>query len=129
MDPTYNFDYEVDDELATVNVMPKADAVDATGRPINQQLVTDLLINDEVLLPQGDSQQMAKVIRRSIDSDVIVIGEFDENPILNSLVYDVEFPNSVVKQYAMNVIAKTVFSQVDNSGFHKYAISQVNIYA
>ena len=62
MDPTNNFDYESNDELATVNDVPEADAVDATGRPINQQSVTDLLINAEVLLPQGDSQQMAKVI-------------------------------------------------------------------
>ena len=60
MDPTNNFDYDSDDELATVNVIPAADAVYATGRPINQQSVTDLLINAEVLLPQGDTQQMAK---------------------------------------------------------------------
>ena len=59
MDPTNNFDYDSDDELATVNVIPAADAVDATGRPINQQSVTNLLINAEVLLSQGDTQQMA----------------------------------------------------------------------
>ena len=35
MDPTNNFDYDSDDELATVNVIPAADVVDATGRPIN----------------------------------------------------------------------------------------------
>ena len=104
MDPTNNFDYDDEDEQATVNVVPAADAVDSTGRPINQQSVTDLLINAEVLLPQGDSQQMAKIIRRSIDSDGLVIGEFSDNPILNSLVYDVEFPDGVVKQYAANVI-------------------------
>jgi len=52
MDPTNNFDYDEEDNLATVNVIPAADAVDSTGRPINQQSVTDLLINAEVLLPQ-----------------------------------------------------------------------------
>ena len=51
MDPTNNFDYDSDDELATNNVIPAADAVDATGKPINQQSVMDLLINAEVLLP------------------------------------------------------------------------------
>ena len=122
MDPINNFDYDSDDDLATVNVIPAADAIDATGKPINQQSMTDLLINAEVLLPQGDSQQMAKVIRRSIDSDGFVLGEFDENPILNSLVYDVEFPDGVVKQYAANVIAENVLSQVDTSGFHTQAL-------
>ena len=120
MDPTNNFDYDEDDNLATVNVVPAADAVDSTGRPINQQSVTDLLINAKVLLPQGDSQQMAKVVRRAIDSDGLVIGEFNENPILNSLVYDVEYPDGAVKQYAANVIAENVLGQVDKSGFHEH---------
>ena len=63
IDPTNNFDYDSDDELATANVVPAADAVDATGKPLNQQSVTDLLINAEVMLPNGHSQQMAEVIR------------------------------------------------------------------
>ena len=125
MDPTNNFDYDEDDELATTNVVPEADAVDSTGRPINQQSVTDLLINAEVLLPQEDSQQMAKVVRRAIDSEGLVIGEFNENPILNSLVYDVEFPDGVVKQYAANVIAENVLGQVDESGFHSQSLKSI----
>ena len=105
--------------------MQAADAVDSMGRPINQQSVTGLLINAEVLLPQGDSRQMAKVVRRAIDSDGLVIGEFNENPILNSLVYDVEFPDGVVKQYAANVIAENVLGQVDKSGFHAQSLQSI----
>ncbi len=48
MDPTNNFDYKSDDDLATINVIPTADAIDVTGRPIYQQSVTDLLINADV---------------------------------------------------------------------------------
>ena len=118
MDPTNNFDYEDHDELEPINVIPEADATDATGRPLNQQSVADLLINAEVLLPQGDSQLLAKVIRRSIDSNGIATGSFDENPMLNSLVYDVEFPDGVAKQYAANVIAENVLSQIDSSGHY-----------
>ena len=128
MDPTNNFDYDSDDELATANVVPAADAVDATGKPLNQQSVTDLLINAEVMLPNGHSQQMAKVIRRSVDSEGRVVGEFNDNPILNSLVYDVEFPDGVVKQYAANVIAENVLSQVDNSGFHTQALDRISMH-
>ena len=128
MDPTNNFDYDSDDELATANVVPAADAVDATGKPLNQQSVTDLLINAEVMLPNGHSQQMAKVIRRSVDSEGRVVGEFNDNPILNSLVYDVEFPDGMVKQYAANVIAENVLSQVDNSGFHTQALDRISMH-
>ncbi len=61
MDLTNNFDCEVDDEFTTVKIISEAAVVDATGRPINKQSVTDLLINAEVLMPKGDSQQMDKV--------------------------------------------------------------------
>ena len=63
MDPTNNFEYDDEDEYEPIRVIPEADATDASGRPLNQQSVADLLINTEVLLPYGDSQLLAKVIR------------------------------------------------------------------
>ena len=39
-----------EDEFAAETVVPSADAVDATGRPINQKSVANLLINAEVLM-------------------------------------------------------------------------------
>ena len=50
LDPMNNFDYGGEDELAADSVVPAAEAVDATGKPINQQSVADLLIYAEVLL-------------------------------------------------------------------------------
>jgi len=46
---------------------PEADCVDATGKPILQQLVTYTLINSEFLLPHGEDLQMAKVLGRTLD--------------------------------------------------------------
>ena len=63
IDPMNKFDYDEMDEDDYENIFPEADAVDARGSPINQQSVADLLINAEVLLPQGEAQQMAKVVR------------------------------------------------------------------
>ena len=56
---------------------------------------------------------MYKVIQQLVDDNGRIIGIFDNNPALNTLVYDVEFPESDVKQYASNVIAITISSQVD----------------
>ena len=36
LDPTNNFDYSEEDDLAADRIIPEADAVDATGRTINQ---------------------------------------------------------------------------------------------
>ena len=98
------------------HIIPEADAVDSTGRPINQQSLADLLINAEVLLDHDETKQMAKVLRRSIGPDGKVIGELGGS--LKTLVYDVEFPDGTVKQYSANVIAENVLSQVDSSGHH-----------
>ena len=51
MDPHNTFEENEGDEEAFANILPEADAVDSTGKPINQQSVADLLINAEVLLP------------------------------------------------------------------------------
>ena len=40
------------------------------------------------------------------------------NPLLITLVYDVEFPDGDVKKYAANLIAENLLSQVDPDGFH-----------
>ena len=48
---------------------PAADLFDASGKPVDRQSMTDMLINAEVLLPQGEKMQMAKVVRRTVDEN------------------------------------------------------------
>ena len=120
-----NFDYDELDEDDYENVVSEADAVDARVSSINQQSVADLLMNAEVFLPQGESQQMAEVVRRSIDRDGNIIGDLDKTPSLHSLVYDVEFPDGTVKQYAANVIAENLLSQVDTNGYHYQDLDKI----
>jgi len=115
--------YEDDVELSAP--MPEADVVDVAGKPVNQQSMTDLLINAEVMLPHGEGLQMAKVIRRAVDSDGKVIGTFDNNPILNTMVYEAEFPDGVIKPYAANIIAENVLMNVDSNGYHNYELDKI----
>jgi hypothetical protein len=96
--------------------MTESDPVDAQGVPICEQPFYDRLIHAEVGLPQGESLKYAKVLGRAKDSEGNIVGHFDENPILNTIIYDVEFPDGAVKQYAANVIADNIYSQVDSEG-------------
>ena len=128
IDPMNNFDYDDLDEDNYENVVPEADSVDARGSSINQQSVADLLINTEVLLHQGEAQQMAKVVRRSIDRDGNIIGDLDKTPSLHSLIYDTEFPDGTVKQYAANVIAENILSQVDTNGYHSQDLYKILVH-
>ena len=57
-----------------------------------------------------------KVIQRTIGPDGQVTGTYDNNPFLNSIIYDVEFPNGQVKEYAASIIAENMLTQVDSDG-------------
>jgi hypothetical protein len=74
------------------------------------------LINAEILLQQGDRLQLGKVNRRSVDDSGNIIGTYSENPIMNSIVYEVEFPDGELKEYAANILAENMLSQVDDEG-------------
>lgn len=105
-----------DDEVEPLT-MPESDPLDANGCPISEQPYFDRLIHAELTLPQGEELQNARVVGRHKDSDGNVVGTFNENPILNTIVYDVEFPDGAVRQYAANIIAENMYSQVDSEGF------------
>ncbi len=66
---------------------PEADFVDAAGKPVLQQSFTDMLINAEVLLPHDESTALATVLRRTVDENGCMIGTYNDNPLLNMMVY------------------------------------------
>ena len=53
-----------------------------------------------------------------MDEQGKVIGSPDENPIINTLIYDVEFPDGNIKKYSANVIAENVLVNCDYEGYY-----------
>ena len=51
-----------------------------------------------------------------MDEDGKLIGDHNDMPIFNTMLYDVEFPDGAVKPYATNVIADNIYEQVDSEG-------------
>ena len=76
----------------------------------------DTLIQAEVLLPHGEELIAAKVIRRTLDEIGKVTGIHSDNTILNTLRYNLEFPDVIVCPYAANVIADNIYAQVNSEG-------------
>ena len=60
---------------------------------------------------------MAKVCGRTVGPDGKTICTFNDTPTFNSVVYDVEFTDGEVKEYAANVIPENILSQIDNEAF------------
>jgi hypothetical protein len=109
-------EYEDDNEPARV-VPDIEDMVDSSGRLLNQQPAYDKLINAEVQLQLGEHMTSAKVKSRALDSNGSVVGNYDDNPMMNSIIYEVEFPDGQVKEYSANTIAENMLTQVDSDGF------------
>ena len=110
--------YEDGEELSLTKFPEDNDPVDSEGKGVFEKPMTDPWINAELSLPQGEDMKNAKVIRQSKDLDGKIIGTYDEKPFLNTIIYDVEFPDGKIKDYAANVIAENMYSQVDLEGHH-----------
>ena len=64
----------------------------------------------------GEEMVAGNVLQRTIGPDGKVTGTYDSNPYLNSIICDVEFPDGEVKEYAANITAKNMLTQVDSDG-------------
>ncbi len=117
-----------DDEVGPIT-MPESDPVDASTQAVGEQPWYDRLIHAELNLPQGENMVNAKVLGRSRDTNGNIIGTYDNNPMLNTVIYDVEFPDGAVKQYAANTIAENMYAQVDSEGFQYTLLDSITDYA
>ena len=63
--------------------------------------------------------QAAKVLGRSTDIEGNPIGSYDPNPMINTRVYDVMFPDGAIQQYLANLIAESLYDNADDDG-HRY---------
>ena len=93
---------EVDDEFdltfdEIALDIPEADIVHARGKPLHPSSAGNMLINSEVLLPQEEDVRLAKVIRSNVDSNSQVLGNYNKIPILNTILYDIQFPDGTIK--------------------------------
>ena len=82
-------------------------------------------MNAEVLLPQGGELRLAKVIQMSVDSDGKVGWNYIDIPILNTVLYNVQFPDSAIKPYLENLMAYNILMQVEDDGYHRQLIDGI----
>ena len=82
--------------------------------PISE--LADNYIGAEVLLPIGDKMVSGSVRRRKRDREGSVFGKANINPILDTRVYEVEFPDGSMSEFSANVIAENMWSQCDMEG-------------
>ena len=114
-----DFIFHEDEEESRAPVRDAKDdnPVDSQGKSINMQPHADQIIGSEIKLQHGDQMHVGKVKRRKIGEDGRTVGHCNPNPILNTLEHEVEFPDGTIKEFAVNVLAEKMISQVDSNGF------------
>ena len=83
------------------------------------------MINLELHLPQGENFQRAVVKGRSTDSHGNLIGEYNSNPLLSTVLYNVELSDGVVGKYSANMIAENIYQQVDANGYNSSMVDSI----
>ena len=82
----------------------------------------------EVDLPRyGEGPELARFVKRLRDKDDIPIGTANDKTILDSWIYEVEYPDGHQESLAANAIDENLFSQVDNEG-HRSALLKNIVY-
>jgi hypothetical protein len=77
----------------------------------------DACLNAELLLPDsGNNTVRARVVKQAKGKDGNPIGSQHNNPLFDTCVYTVEFPDGSTAKHQANVIAENLFSQSDLEG-------------
>ena len=66
-----------------------------------------------------------KLVGRFKDNNGNIIGKNYSNPMLNTIVYCVKFPDGTIYEYRANVIADKMYSQGDSEDFSHYILSGI----
>jgi hypothetical protein len=85
----------------------------------------DHYINSEIQLLVGGELRHGVVKRRVKNDDGIPIGSANENPILDTRYYEVEFPDGTVDSYSANIIAENLYAQIDDEGRMFAVLSEI----
>jgi hypothetical protein len=71
----------------------------------------------ELAIPRdGDGPEIARVLKRLKDADGVPIGRPHNNPIMDTRMYEVEYPDGHKAALAANAIAENMFAQTDMEG-------------
>ena len=76
----------------------------------------DTYLGAKVRFPTEYGDRLGKITQRKRDMNGNPIGKRNNNPLLDTREYVVEFPDGAIAEYTTSVIAEHLYSQVDSEG-------------
>ena len=90
------------------------------------EIADDSYLNMEIALPRdGDGPEFARVKKRMRDNDGNPIGVANENPILDTRMFEVEFLDGHTSAMSANAITENLFAQVDQEGHRLVLLDEI----
>ena len=107
IDEVVESDFPYEDDNGAEHQVPETDEIADLDR----------LIGAEVILPQdGTTMQAGRVVGRVLDNSGKPVGAYNKDPLLDSRIYEVMFPDGNIEQYAANLIAESIYMDCDDEG-------------
>ena len=60
---------------------------------------------------------LCRVKGRKYNTGGSIIGNYNSNPIIDTFIFDVEYPDGRIDTFTTNVIVESIYAQVDDQGF------------
>jgi hypothetical protein len=116
---------EIKNDLSILYILDEDD--DEQDEPFDESFITpdddnisvdmyDNLLSAEALLPHGETVQTGQVIGYKRDHNGKLIGNTHQNPLLNTHLYQVQFNDGSIQDFAANCIAVAIYNEVDDEG-------------
>ena len=118
-----------DDRSEDDLVLPYGDEIiDAKDHEIDEAYLDslDTYIGAKVVVPGRDAIPVLATVRgRKRDALGNPIGTSNPNPILDSRIYELEFPDGRVEEFALNTILENLIAQTDDDGWDMGLLDEV----
>jgi hypothetical protein len=85
----------------------------------------DQFLSVQVCLPHDNQYVLGTVLSRKRDLDGNPIGKAHDNPLFDTRIYMVGFPDGHVEEFSTNVIAECLYSQIDQEGNQYLLIDEI----
>ena len=114
-----NHDSDFQEELDRIFSSEDIPEADETFTP---DTYDDTYLRMELALPRnGDQPEFARVTKRLKDANGLPIGTANQNPILDSRMYEVEYQDGYKASMTAKSIAQNLFAQVNEEG-HRHVL-------
>ena len=115
------YDLMGDDRDADENVLPYGDKlIDTKTANVNEAYLKslDTYIWASMILPGRDGiPVLTKVIKRKRDAAGDPVGESNPIPVMDSWIYELQFPDRRIKEYGVKVIGENLHNQLNEDGW------------